>query len=83
MFETQTIFYKMTEKDISSDEYRPAEGTITCLSQLTKEQFHDLMSSDHPSAKNYRDYAMKEFKFRMKSYHSLNDFFNRDKNVSN
>ncbi len=83
MFETQTIFYKMTEKDISSADYIPADGNITSLSQLTKEQFHDLMSSDHPSAKKYRDYSMKEFKFRMKSYHSLNDFFNRDKNVSN
>ena len=81
MFETQTIFYKMTEKDISSDEYRPAEGTITCLSQLTKEQFHDLMSSDHPSAKNYRDYAMKEFEYRVKSYQSLNDFFNLNSNT--
>lgn len=76
MFEVQTIFYKMTEKDISSADYIPADGTITSLSQLTKEQFHDLMSSDHPLAKNYRDYSMKEFKFRMKSYHSLNDFFN-------
>ncbi len=83
MFETQTILEKMTENDISSEEYSHAEGTITCLSQLTKEHFHDLMSSDHPAAKNYRDYSMKEFKFRTKSYHSLNDFFNRDKNVSN
>ena len=65
----------MTEKDISSEEYRPAEGTITSLSQLTKEQFHDLMSSDHPDAKNYRDYSMKEFKYRMKSYQALNDFY--------
>lgn len=73
----------MTENDISSEEYSPAEGAITSLSQLTKEQFHDLMSSDHPSAKNYRDYAMKEFEYRVKSYQSLNDFFNRDKNVSN
>lgn len=82
MFETQTILEKMTENDISSDEYSPAKGTITSLSQLTKEQFHDLLSSDHPSAKKYRDYAKKEFDYRMKSYQSLNDFFNRDKNVS-
>jgi hypothetical protein len=82
MFETQTILEKMTENDISSEEYSPAEGTITCLSQLTKEQFHDLMSSDHPAAKNYRDYAKKEFEYRVKTYQSLNDFFNRDKNVS-
>ena len=81
MFETQTILEKMTENDISSEEYSPAEGTITCLSQLTKEQFHDLMSSDHPSAKNYRDYAMKEFEYRVKSYQSLNDFFNLNSNT--
>jgi hypothetical protein len=71
----------MTENDISSEEYSPAEGTITSLSQLTKEQFHDLMSSDHPSAKNYRDYAMKEFEYRVKSYQSLNDFFNLNSNT--
>jgi hypothetical protein len=39
MLETQTIFFKMTENDITSDEYGPAKGTITCLSQLTKDQF--------------------------------------------
>ena len=78
MLETQTILKKMTENDISSEEYSPAEGTITSLSQLTKEQFHDLMSSDHPSAKNYRDYAMKEFEYRVKSYQSLNDFINHN-----
>jgi hypothetical protein len=71
----------MTEKDISVDEYRPAEGTITSLSQLTKEQFHDLLSSDHPSAKKYRDYARKEFDYRIKSYQSLNDFFNHNSNT--
>ena len=81
MFEIQTILEKMTENDISSEEYSPAEGTITSLSQLTKEQFHDLMSSDHPSAKNYRDYAMKEFEYRVKSYQSLNDFFNLNSNT--
>jgi len=81
MLETQTILKKMTENDISSEEYSPAEGTITSLSQLTKEQFHDLMSSDHPSAKNYRDYAMKEFEYRVKSYQSLNDFFNLNSNT--
>lgn len=81
MFEIQTILKKMTENDISSEEYSPAEDTITSLSQLTKEQFHDLMSSDHPSAKNYRDYAMKEFEYRVKSYQSLNDFFNLNSNT--
>jgi hypothetical protein len=82
MFEIQTILEKMTENDIYLDEYSPAKSTITSLSQLTKEQFHDLMTSDHPSAKNYRDYAKKEFDYRMKSYQSLNYFLNRDKNVS-
>jgi hypothetical protein len=77
MFETQTIFKKMTENDISSEEFRPAEGVITSLSQLSKEQLHDLMSSDHPSAKKYRDYSMKEFEYRIKSYSALNDFLNR------
>ena len=81
MFEIQTILEKMTENDISSDEYSPAKSTITSLSQLTKEQFHDLMTSDHPSAKNYRDYAMKEFEYRVKSYQSLNDFFNLNSNT--
>ena len=75
MFEIQTILEKMTENDISSDEYRPAEGTITSLSQLTKEQFHDRTTSDHPDAKKYRDYAKRELKYRIKSYHSLNDFY--------
>jgi hypothetical protein len=72
----------MTENDISSEEYLPAEGTITSLSQLTKEQLNDLMSSNHPSAKNYRDYSMKEFEYRNKSYQQLNDFFKQNKNVS-
>ena len=81
MFEIQTILEKMTENDIYLDEYSPAKSTITSLSQLTKEQFHDLMTSDHPSAKNYRDYAKKEFDYRMKSYQSLNDFFNHNSNT--
>lgn len=72
----------MTKIEISSDEYRSAEGIIISLSQLTKEQFHDLMTSKHSSAKKYRDYARREFDYRMKSYQSLNDFFNREKNVS-
>ena len=81
MFETQTILEKMTENYISSEEYSPAEGTITSLSQLTKEQFHDLMSSDHPDAKKYRDYAKLEFDLRLKSYQSLNDFFKHNSNT--
>jgi hypothetical protein len=67
----------MTENDISSEEFRPAEGVITSLSQLTKEQFHGLISSEHPQAKKYREYAKKEFEYRIKSYSSLNDFLNR------
>ena len=56
-----THFIKMTKIDISSDEYRPAEGIIISLSQPTKEQFYDLMTSKHSSAKKYRDYARREF----------------------
>lgn len=67
----------MTKNDISSEEFRPAEGVITSLSQLTKEQFHELMSSDHPSAKKYREYTKKEFEYRIKSYSFLNNFLNR------
>lgn len=72
----------MTENDIPTEEFRPAEGVITSLSQLTKEQFHDLLSSMHPSAKKYREYTKKEFEYRNKSYQSLNEFFKQDKNVS-
>ena len=77
MFEAQTILEKMTENDIPTEEYSPAEGVITSLSQLTKEQFHEIMHNDHPSAKKYRNYSMKEFEYRIKSYSSLNDFLNR------
>lgn len=77
MFETQTIFFKMTENDISTEEFRPAEGVITSLSQLTKEQLHELMFSMHTSAKKYRKYTKKEFEYRIKSYSCLNDFLNR------
>ena len=80
--ETQTILEKMTDKEISSEEYTPAEGIITSLAQLTKEQLHELMSSDHPSAKKYRDYSMKEFEFRNKSFQQLNEFLKQNKNVS-
>lgn len=71
----------MTENDISSEEYSPAPGVITSLSQLTKEQFHDLMTSKHPSAKKYRDYARREFDYRMKSYEQLNEFFKENSNT--
>ena len=71
----------MTKIDIYSEEFRPVDGVITSLSQLTKDEFCELLSSDHPSAKKYRDYAKKEFDYRVKSYQSLNDFFKQDKNV--
>ena len=81
MFETQAIFYKMTENNISLEDYTPAEGTITSLSQLTKEKFHDLMTSYHPAAKNYQDYSKKESEYLIKSYESSNDLFNRAQNL--
>ncbi len=64
----------MIEKNISSEEYSPAPGVITSLSQLTREQFLELITCDHPEAKKYRDYAKKEFDYRMKSYEQLNLF---------
>lgn len=72
----------MIETDTSLENFTPTPGVITSLSQLTRDQFFELISSDHPTAKKYRDYVKKEFDYRMKSYQSLNDFFNRDKNVS-
>jgi hypothetical protein len=72
----------MIEKDISSEEFRPADGVITSLSQLTRDQFLELITCDHPEAKKYRRYAKKEYQYRNMSYHALNDFINRDKNVS-
>lgn len=72
----------MIETDLSSENFTPGPSVITSLSQLTKVQFLELISSDHPTAKKYHNYAKKEFDYRMKSYQSLNDFFNRDKNVS-
>jgi hypothetical protein len=75
MFETQTILEKMTENDISSDEYRPADGLITSLSQLSREQFLELISSDHPDARKYMRYAKKEYQYRNMSYQALNDFY--------
>jgi len=72
----------MTDNNISSEEYSPAPGVITSLSQLTREQFLELISCDHTEAKKYRKYAKKEYQYRNMSYQALNDFFNRDKNVS-
>ena len=71
----------MTEKDISSEEYSPAPGVITSLSQLTREQFLELISCDHPEAKKYRKYAKKEYQYRNMSYQALNDFLNHNSNT--
>ena len=65
----------MTDYNESFEEFTPAEGVITCLSQLKRDQFLELISSDHPYAKKYRRYAKKEFEYRNKSYQALNDFF--------
>ena len=70
-----THIFKMIEKDISSEEFTAAPGVITSLSQLTREQFLELISSDHPDARKYMRYAKKEFEYRTKSYNSLNDFY--------
>ncbi len=66
---------KMTEKNLDSEEFTLPIGVITCLSQLTREQFLELISSDHPDARKYMKYAKKEFEYRTKSYKSLNDFY--------
>lgn len=64
----------MAEKNLDSEEFIPAPGVITSLSQLTREQFLELMSSDHPSAKKFRKYSLKENEYHTKSYQALNDF---------
>lgn len=66
---------KMSKQNIEPEEDITIEGTITRLSQLSREQFHDLMSSNHPEARKYRRYANKEFAYRKKSYVALNDFY--------
>ncbi len=65
----------MTEKNFDSEEFTPPKGVITCLSQLTREQFLELISCDHPDARKYRRCAKKEFEYHNKSYDSLNDFY--------
>lgn len=65
----------MTEKDIPSDEFTLPPGTIKGLSELTRAQFLELMSSDHPAAKDFQKYHKKEFFYRIKSYESLNEFY--------
>ena len=65
----------MIKNNMTPEEFIPANDLFTSLSQLSKEQFHELMSSSHPSAKKFRKYTIKEFEYRNKSYESLNDFF--------
>ena len=65
----------MDTKDLPIEEFTAAPGVITSLSQLTREQFLELISSDHPVARKYMKYAKKEFEYRTKSYKSLNDFY--------
>ena len=71
----------MTEKDIPSDEFTLPPGTIKGLSELSRDQFLELMSSDHPAAKDFRKYHMKEYEYRIKSNQALNDFINQIKNT--
>ena len=66
---------KMTKKDIPTEEFTLPIGTIKGLSELSREQFLELMSSKHPAAKDFRRYHKLEFKYRMKSNHSLNEFY--------
>lgn len=70
-----TQILKMIEKDITSDEFTLPPGTIKGLSELTRAQFLELMSSDHHAAKGFRRYHKLEFKYRLKSNHSLNEFY--------
>ncbi|MEY2921475.1 MAG: hypothetical protein RL108_84 [Bacteroidota bacterium] len=71
----------MDTKNLPIEEFIPAEGVITSLSQLTRAQFLELISCDHPEAIKYRRYAKKEFEYRKKSYRALNDFINQIKNT--
>ena len=56
------------------EEYTSNE--ILSLTQLTKEEFAQLISSEITHAKKYQEYAMKEFQYRVKSYRELNSFIN-------
>ncbi len=62
-------------KNKSIEEFTPAPGVILSLSQLTREQFLELMSSEHEAAKKFRKYSLKEHVYHTKSYHSLNEFY--------
>ncbi len=65
----------MNEKDISEEEFTLPPGVIKGLSDLSREQFIELMSSKHTAAKNFRKYHKKEYEYRMKAYQSLNDYY--------
>jgi len=71
----------MKSQNKYTDPYPGYKATeITSLSELSRKEFLDLMSSDHPSAKNYREYGEKEFKYRILSYKELNKFFKPSQN---
>lgn len=65
----------MNEQNLPLEEFTPANGVIISLAQLTREQFLELMSSDHEAAKKFRKYSLKEHEYHNKSYQSLNDFY--------
>ena len=62
-------------KNKSIEEFTPASGVILSLSQLTREQFLELMSSEHEAAKKFRKYSLKEHVYHTKSNQALNDFY--------
>ena len=66
---------KMTEKNLEEDEFYLAPGTFTRLSDLSRDQFMELMSCNHPEAVKYRRYANKEFEYRKKGDKALNSFY--------
>lgn len=65
----------MNEKDVSEEEFTLPPGVIKGLSDLTRDQFLELMSSKHPAAKDFRKYHMKEYEYRIKSNQALNEFY--------
>lgn len=65
----------MTEKKLDTEEFTLPPGVIKGLSDLTRDQFLELMSSKHPAAKDFRKYHMKEYEYRIKSNQALNEFY--------
>ena len=65
----------MNDKDMSTEEFTLPPGVIKGVSELSRDQFLELMSSDHPAAKDFRKYHKLEFKYRIKSNASLNEFY--------